>query len=438
MHNIPNNFPISIFEDSEEKISDTLTKKRCAIFYKGLNRNGGFITSEFADKLLKTIAYAPVKGIYEKDNGDFTDHGEERDKGRIYGVVPEDHHFAWEKRMDPDGVEREYACVDVYLYTAIYEEANQIDGKGQSMELYTPSIKGSWEEVNGQYAYKYSDAAFLGLQVLGDNVEPCFEGAGFFSLSESQIAELFTALQNKIKEFSIGGSQVENEVTLSAKVMEVLGAEYSLIKEDADHVIVCNSNVFYKVNFSVDEEGNVTVADKDTFEVLEPIFVSTEDATKIKATCKEKKKTVCELIDECVSNAAALEVSNSALVQKDETISTLSLDNENLRNSINEKDEQISAFNLKVADLESFKAKIELDEKQAVLAKFSKKVDADTINSYREKLSDFTAEGLEKELAYEMVKADESLFTVQEGAGYIPQEHQVSDVEALLNSYKKN
>ena len=58
--------------------------------------------------------------------------------------------------------------------------------------------------------------------------------------------------------------------------------------------------------------------------------------------------------------------------------------------------------------------------------------------NYREKLSDFTAEALEKELAYEMVKADESLFTVQEGAGYIPQEHQISDVEALLNSYKKN
>lgn len=438
MQKIPNNFPISIFEDSEEKISDTLTKKRCAIFYKGLNRNGGFITNEFAEKLLKTISYAPVKGIYDVEGGDFTDHGEERNNGRIYGVVPEDHHFAWEKRMDSDGVEREYACVDVYLYTAIYEEANEIDGKGQSMELYVPSIKGDWTKVGNQYAFEYTDAAFLGLQVLGDSVEPCFEGASFFSLAEPQVAELFTALQNKIKEFSIGGSQVENEITLSAKVMEILGADYSLIKECADHVIVRDANSFYKVSFSVDEENNVTVAEKDTFEVLEPIFMSAEDAQKIETICGEQNKSVCELVEGCVSNAQALEVSNNALVQKDETISTLSVENENLRNSMNERDEQINAFNLKVNELEAFKANVELQEKNAVIAKYSKKVDADTLNAYREKLSDFTAQSLEKELAYELVKADESLFTVQEGAGYVPQEQSLSGIEALLNSYKKN
>ena len=41
-------------------------------------------------------------------------HGENRDEGRIYGIVPENYNFAWETHLDEDGVEREYACVDVF------------------------------------------------------------------------------------------------------------------------------------------------------------------------------------------------------------------------------------------------------------------------------------------------------------------------------------
>jgi hypothetical protein len=134
-------FPIVTF-GNVEKFNDTLSKIRCRIFYKGANRNGSFITDDFAEKLMSTVAYAPIKGIYDKEEKDFSDHGEQRDFGRIYGVVPEQHNFAWEKHLDEDGVEREYACVDVLLYTALYEEASDIVNKAQSMELYAPSIKG--------------------------------------------------------------------------------------------------------------------------------------------------------------------------------------------------------------------------------------------------------------------------------------------------------
>ena len=50
------------------------------------------------------------------------------------------------------------------------------------MELYQPSIKGSWQIINGKKLYKFEDACFLGLQIFGNEVEPCFEGAAFFSL----------------------------------------------------------------------------------------------------------------------------------------------------------------------------------------------------------------------------------------------------------------
>ena len=45
------------------------------------------LLNEFAEKLLETIPYAPVKGIYSEDDEDYTDHGMKRSEGRIYGIV---------------------------------------------------------------------------------------------------------------------------------------------------------------------------------------------------------------------------------------------------------------------------------------------------------------------------------------------------------------
>ena len=96
-----NEFPVSIY-GKIEKFSDTISRARVRIFYKGLNRNATYITEEFAEKLIKTLSYVPVKGIFEE--ADYTDHGDKRSEGRIYGVVPSDHNFAWEKHADEDGV----------------------------------------------------------------------------------------------------------------------------------------------------------------------------------------------------------------------------------------------------------------------------------------------------------------------------------------------
>lgn len=183
---IVTDIPVTVYGNLE-KYNNVISKGRCRIFYKGANRNGTFITDEFADKLLSTIAYAPVKGIFEDDEDDYTDHGEKRSEGRIYGVVPADYNLAWEPHVDEGGVERIYACVDVLIYTELYSEASRIFGKSQSMELYRKSIKGDWQIKDGKRYYVFEDACFLGLQVLGDRVEPCFEGATFFSLYQSLI-----------------------------------------------------------------------------------------------------------------------------------------------------------------------------------------------------------------------------------------------------------
>ena len=125
------NFEVSIY-GGLEKFTDTISKARVRIFYRGLNRNGSFITDEFAEKLISTLPYSPVKGIYNEYESDYEDHGKERTEGRAYGVVmgKDDMEFAWEEHEDEDGITREYACANVLLWTALYEESKDIVGKG--------------------------------------------------------------------------------------------------------------------------------------------------------------------------------------------------------------------------------------------------------------------------------------------------------------------
>ena len=165
-----------------EKVTPEISKARLSIFYKGFNRNQGYITDEFAKKLLSSLPYTPVVGIFNDLVKDFGGHDQDRNVAKIYGVVPQEPNLAWEERFDPDGVTRTYACTDVYLYTGRYDAAKLIPGKQQSMELDIDTIRGDWQTINGQEAYVYTDARFIGLSVLGNDKTPCFEGSAFFEL----------------------------------------------------------------------------------------------------------------------------------------------------------------------------------------------------------------------------------------------------------------
>ena len=53
------------------------------------------------------------------------------------------------------------------------------------MEIYDKSIQGEFKMIDGKKMFVFTEGCFLGLQVLGEETEPCFEGAGFYSLYSS-------------------------------------------------------------------------------------------------------------------------------------------------------------------------------------------------------------------------------------------------------------
>lgn len=455
-------FPITVYGNLT-KYSDTISKGRCRIFYKYANRNGTYITDEFAEKLLSTIPYTPVKGIYDDFDEDYTDHGNKRSLGRIYGIVPENPNLQWEKHLDEDGIEREYACVDVLIFTALYEEAGEIFGKAQSMEIYEPSIKGSWKIINGRRMFEYTEGSFLGLQVLGEDVEPCFEGAAFFSLYSSlkQLVDEIKEYTLKLPEINTGGqSQMFEKLNFKLSDSEKHNAIWNLINPNYneeggwtieyaicdiydDYALAYNyaeasyERIYYTKN---DETNEVSISEKKKVFVIDV----TESEMNALNTIRTLNGDTYEKADEVYSQASKvseLEEQNSTYAQKieelNENISTLETEKGNFTTQLEEANNTIASLNEEIDSLNTYKANIELKEKEEVISSYAELLSEEILASYKEKISEFTAIDLDKELAYELKKNNVSVFSKEQNPGFIPKDEPKTGIEAILSKYKK-
>lgn len=450
MNSLKTPIEFSINLNKAEKISDTLSKARAHIFYLGANRNGGYISKDFAEKLIETLPYTPIKGIYEEEKEDFSNHGKERSLGRIYGVVPQDYNFAWEKHEDTDGVEREYASADVYLFTALYEEADDIVGKGQSMELYPPSVTGVWETVNGVTLYKYHSASFLGLQVLGDDVKPAFEGSSFFSLADIESQKwytLFMDLSEKIDKLTIRRTGMDKYNPLFSlsdrekenKLFEALNPEnirYWIVDTYDNHLIAYDmeEDGYVKIGYEKDSETEtVTLAEEKIVVFAEYVTESERDALKALRAITEAT-TFSEMQEKFETNIENVSNIESTLSDKEKEIMTLNTEQETAQNTITGLKEELATY-------VEFKEKIELEEKTAVIEKYSSKLSEEVIANFTKEIANYSLIDLKKDLAYELVQTDLSIFSTQPDpidSGFVPKPKEPgSGIEALLDKYKK-
>lgn len=165
------------------------------VLYIGQNRNHSFISKEVANEMSKTLRGAPIVGYYRDQANDFGDHGDQviidGDGFRFncltkpYGFVAPDAKVWFQEFEDTDDfgqkVTREYLMTTGYLWTGQFEEAKRVLTKGnnQSMELDEATLNGHWstDSKSGIEFFIINDATFSKLCLLGEDVEPCFEGA---------------------------------------------------------------------------------------------------------------------------------------------------------------------------------------------------------------------------------------------------------------------
>lgn len=452
-------FSLSIYGNITN-YNEVLSKARCRIFYTGANRNGTYITEEFAEKLVTTLPYVPVKGIYDTMKDDFTDHGRERYEGRIYGIVPENPNFAWEKHLDVDGVERTYACTDIFLFTGLYkQEAFDIVGKSQSMELYVDSIEGEWQFIEGKKYFVFTEGRFLGLQALGEDYEPCFEGASFYTLIDS-VKTLMNTIGNTniFQKQNLGGEKHMNfKLSDNQKYNMLWSLLNSRFNEENGYIMdyaVCDVYDEYAVVFKFEsndyERAYYTKNDEtdslsiDRLETCYIVDVNEEEKHALDVLHAMNNNTY-EKLDEVVTGLQTeVENFNSKIEENNATIATLQQDKEKLENELEETGsiyaaalETIKTLTSEKDSLNEFKLATELKEKEAIIDKYVTVLEEEQLKKFRDDIDSFTKEQLDKELAFVLVQTRSTIFTDNDNNGFIPRdEPALTGIEAILERQK--
>jgi hypothetical protein len=238
-------------------INPLMSECEIKVLYVGANRNRSFISKEVATKIGETLRGAPIVGYYKESKEDFADHGEKLiidDEGIHfecqtvpYGFVSPDAKVWFQDFEDHDNmgnsVVHTYLMTTGYLWTSQFPESSLPvnEGRPQSMELFDASVDGQWE-YNYDKEMDYfiiNDAIVSKLCILGDSVEPCFEGASVtkpeiskkFTLDDKFKNTLYSMMQDLKNVLNGGKKQMENETTLTFTEQEASVVEESSIEE---------------------------------------------------------------------------------------------------------------------------------------------------------------------------------------------------------------
>lgn len=192
------------------------------------NRNRSIINKETGKKLANSIPGSPIVGFYNETKEDFEGHNKVidisggefkiKDTTRPYGFVDLNAKVWFQKFMD-DGVEHEYLMTEGFLWTGQYPECKRILDKGnnQSMELDEYTLDANWtknEKGNPEF-FIINEAIMSKLCILGEDVEPCFEGANItkiqFSFDEDVKQSWFSFMEQMKEILNEGGKPVFNK-----------------------------------------------------------------------------------------------------------------------------------------------------------------------------------------------------------------------------------
>lgn len=234
------------------EINPLMSSCEIKVLYLGENRNHSYITKDVATEMAKTLRGAPIVGYYKEQKEDFADHGQKiivDDEGvkfetltRPYGFVAPDAKVWFQKFEDKDEFgnteTREYLMTTGYLWTGQYEECQSVieSGKHQSMELDESSLDGHWSTNNktNMDFFIINDAIFSKLCILGDDVEPCFEGA---RITAPEVSTSFTKIDDNFKKTLYTMMQDLKFALEGGQKMTINEAETTVVETKKDETI---------------------------------------------------------------------------------------------------------------------------------------------------------------------------------------------------------
>lgn len=405
---IPIYFDSVIIDSPFQGISEStpnIGRLKVRVFTKYGNRNGSYITEAVANQLIETATQGttPVVGFFDPETKTWASHSGPS-LANAYGYV--ENFLGWEPFEDTDGVTREYAVFSVILFTNYFEEANNILGQNQSMELDPASITGDWTMINEQEFYVYKTAKMLGFCIIGEH-EPCFSVSSFFSKNDDsyntqyeKFSSLLSNLKATVEESMKGGEQPMNEFENQEVVEQV-------------------------ENPQVSEEV-------DTFQVEEVIETETTNV--------EEGEVAAEPDFDWQARANELQESYEELQTNYENAQSRITELEQFQSSANEELETLRAQNAQLqASIQTYEAQVtatENERKENLIKKYEKVLTEEEINQISEKTNDFSYEELESKLA--IAFANSKISDTGEIKKIPLLEKKVSEFAAFMSKYQKN
>lgn len=355
------------------EINPLMSRCEIKVLYLGENRNHSYITKEVAAEMAKTLRGAPIVGYYKEEKEDFRDHGEKvvfDDEGmkfecmtKPYGFVAPDAKVWFQKFEDTDEfgnqLTREYLMTTGYLWTGQFEEAKLAidEGRPQSMELDVETLDGHWSTNSntGMDFFIINDAIFSKLCILGEDVEPCFEGASVtapevsknFSLDNDFRKTLYTMMQD-LKFALEGGNNMDMEQNL---VVEETAEEVAVEETVTEEVVAETEEVEATVETETPAE-EYTITDslvREETPVTEPETEEVEEEV-IEAAAEEEETEVETVEEEVVEEEIVVEENlteddnseQSILTETQDSIEDTQSSQENFAKSDDEEDKEES------------------------------------------------------------------------------------------------
>ena len=337
-------------------VSPLMSKCNIKVLYLGGNRNGSFITKEKATSMAETLRGCPIAGHYIENKEDFGGHGQKlvidddgfhfQKETKPYGFVDLNSKIWFQDFIDTDEfgneTQRTYLMVEGYLWTGQFPELQPVidEGRPQSMELDENTLKGHWSEdtKSGIEFFIIDDATFFELCILGEDVEPCFEGANVtkstnYSLENGKdFTKTLATMMNELKQYTLannleGGKTMPTNEEVKAQEVEqtatpeteftaegqvnaegeavvepVAAAEEPQAEENASVAEISNENLDTSVENDFSKNENIIEGENSNVEEVVVETVSKEEYTLLE-----------EKYNNLQSEYAALKEENEAL-----------------------------------------------------------------------------------------------------------------------------
>lgn len=407
------------------EINPLMSSCEIKVLYLGENRNHSYITKDVATEMAKTLRGAPIVGYYKEEKDDFADHGERMifdDEGikfecltRPYGFVAPDAKVWFQKFDDVDEfgntITREYLMTTGYLWTGQYEECKSVveGGKPQSMELDEESLEGHWStnSKTGMDFFIINDAIFSKLCILGEDVEPCFEGS---SITAPEVSKTFTKMDDNFKKtlyammqdlkFALEGGQkmIIDEAETKVTESEVVETEAEITAEETS--IETEAAVEEETTLETEESSE----DKDT----EDQSVLAENDNSIEDQSSQENFTKADDKDEEEESKDANDSKEDSESEEDDE------DKEYKCGESGKKEKSYSLLETELAETKA--AYADLEQKYQVLVEFKKQIDNEKkdalINSFYMLSDEDKADVIENKSNYSLDEIESKLSVI--------------------------